>query len=352
VIGDWRWEMDAKGLYTYCSPQVFNVIGYLPNEVVGKSVFEFLPLQERSRVVPLASEELTSKGKLQQFENVRVHKNGSLVYVQSNVVPVMGRQKQIVGYRGVDRDITREKEMERALGEANHRLEILENVTWHDTMNQLSLLGGNVELLRRDSRPETKEKYLNRIELAANSIRKHMDFTRDYQRTGKTRPVWQDVSRSFATAAAMLDLQGVEVVSTVSDLEIKSDPMLVKAFFNMIENSLRYGQKVTEVKLSAVHDESALILFYTDNGVGIPQGEKDLIFNKGFGNNTGLGMFLIKSIFEITDIEIKETGTPGEGIRLEISVPKDMFRYLGNSALMTSSPEINTIGRTQTSSRI
>ena len=78
--------------------------------------------------------------------------------------------------------------MEQALGEANHRLEILESVTWHDTMNQLSILCGNVELLRNDVKPDVKSKYLNRIEKAANSIRKHIDFTRDYptRRQGTT----------------------------------------------------------------------------------------------------------------------------------------------------------------------
>ena len=113
----------------------------------------------------------------------------------------------------------------------------------------------------------------------------------------------------------------------MSELEIKSDPMLVKAFFNMMENSLRYGLKVTEVKLSAEPDGDGMILRYSDDGIGIPLKDKDRIFLKGYGNNSGLGMFLIKSILEITNIEIRENGSPGEGIRLEMYVPKDSFRY-------------------------
>jgi len=327
-IGDWRWEMDSEGVYTYCSPQVFDVIGYQPIEMIGKSISEFVSLQERSKAKPLVIQELGARGKLQQFENERVHKMGSIIYVESSVVPVFDGKKKILGYRGVDRNVTREKEMERALGEANHRLEILENVTWHDTVNQLSILSGNVELLRRDSRPEVREKYLNMIDQAANSIRKHLDFTRDYQRTGRTRPVWLDVSRSFALAAAMLDTQDMKVVCDVADLEIKSDQMLVKAFFNMIDNSRRYGQKVTEVRLSAERRGDTVNLFYTDNGIGIPKRDKELIFKKGFGNNTGLGMFLTKSILDITGISIRESGIPGEGIQLEMSVPKDKIRYI------------------------
>jgi PAS domain S-box-containing protein len=338
VIGDWRWEMSAEGTYTYCSPQVLDVMGYHPSEMIGKCVTDFIPRQQKTEVIQMAIEELGNDGSLQQFENVRIHRDGSLRFVESSVVPVFDQQKRIVGFRGVDRDVTREKEMECALAEANHRLEILESVTWHDTVNQLSILNGNVNLLRNDSKPEAKEKYLNRIETAANSIRKHIDFIRDYQRTGKTLPVWLDVSSSFSLASGMLDMQDVRIICTVSELEIKSDPMLIKAFFNMMENSLRYGLKVTEVKLSAEPDGDGIILRYSDDGIGIPLKDKDKIFLKGFGDNTGLGMFLIKSILEITNIEIRENGYPGEGIRLEMSVPKDSFRYHKPQTGQISSP--------------
>lgn len=330
-IGDWRWEMDSDGVYTYCSPQVYDVVGYEPNEMVGRSIFEFVSAEEKTRAKPLIIQELETKGKIQQFENSRIHKEGTLIYVESSVVPVTDAENRTVGYRGVDRDVTREKEMEKALSEATHRLEILENVTWHDTMNQLSILNGNIELLRRDLRPEFREKYLKKVESAANSIRKHMNFTRDYQCTGKTRPVWLDVSKSFALAAAMLDTQEVKVICDVSDLEIRSDPMLVKAFFNLIDNSLRYGQKVTEVKLRSVQEGDLVVLTYEDNGVGIPKEDKDLIFKRGYGNNTGLGMFLVRSILDITGINIRESGNPGEGILLEMSIPKGKYRYMNDN---------------------
>ena len=352
VIGDWRWEMDDRGRYTYCSPQVVDVIGFQPNELMGMWALDYMPFSERSRAISKASEELTNTGKIHRMENTRTHRNGSLVYVESSVVPILDGQNKIVGYRGVDRNVTREREMERALAKANHRLEILENVTWHDTMNQLSILTGNIEMLKIDVRPEANGKYLKRIELAANSIRNHMDFTRDYQRMGMSLPEWLDVQRVFAQAVEMLDLRDIDVVCEVRDLEIRSDPMLVKAFFNMIDNSLRYGQKVTHIRLYTVTEGQAINLFYADNGVGIPDGQKDLIFEKGFGNNTGLGMFLIKSILNITNIDIKETGAPGLGIRLEMRVPQDMFRYTNDPASVNSFPKTESRERARSITKI
>ncbi len=57
--------------------------------------------------------------------------------------------------------------------------------------------------------------------------------------------------------------------------------------------------------------------------------EKETIFEKGHGKNTGLGLFLVREILSITCIEIRETGTPGAGARFEIVVPKDSYRLIG-----------------------
>ena len=53
---------------------------------------------------------------------------------------------------------------------------------------------------------------------------------------------------------------------------------------------------------------------------------KRRIFERGFGNNTGLGLFLSREILSITDITIRETGEPGKGARFEINVPREKYR--------------------------
>ncbi len=59
---------------------------------------------------------------------------------------------------------------------------------------------------------------------------------------------------------------------------------------------------------------------YIDNGAGIPEDEKKKVFKRGYGKNTGLCLFLIREILSITDINIIETGTPGKGVRFEMTV--------------------------------
>ncbi len=72
--------------------------------------------------------------------------------------------------------------------------------------------------------------------------------------------------------------------------------------------------------------DGSLILLFEDNGAGIPVEDKPRLFTKGFGKNTGLGLFLSREILSITGISITENGEPGKGARFEIAVPKGMYR--------------------------
>jgi signal transduction histidine kinase len=60
--------------------------------------------------------------------------------------------------------------------------------------------------------------------------------------------------------------------------------------------------------------------------MGIPVDEKEQIFERGSGKNTGMGLFLAREILTITGITIQETGEPGKGARFEMTVPKDAYR--------------------------
>ena len=93
-----------------------------------------------------------------------------------------------------------------------------------------------------------------------------------------------------------------------------------------MENSLRHGGHVTKISFGTAETETGLVITYTDNGKGIPLAEKDKIFLRGHGMNTGLGLFLIREILATTGISIKETGMPGDGVRFEILVPKGAYR--------------------------
>jgi signal transduction histidine kinase len=93
---------------------------------------------------------------------------------------------------------------------------------------------------------------------------------------------------------------------------------------------VRYGQKITAIRFSLLEHDGKAVIVCEDDGVGVPAGDKERIFEKGFGKNTGLGLALSREILDITGITIQETGTPGAGARFEIAVPAGSCRFTGN----------------------
>ena len=84
-----------------------------------------------------------------------------------------------------------------------------------------------------------------------------------------------------------------------------------------MENVIRHGKTATAVRAWHEARPDGLVLFVEDNGIGIPREEKHMIFDRSYGKDTGLGLFLVREILSITGISIRETGMPvmGHGLR-------------------------------------
>jgi len=112
---DWVWEVNAEGVYTFASPQVLDILGHRPEEVVGKSPFDFMPPDEAKRVRSLFEARARAKQPLVVLENVNLHKDGRPVVLETSAVPIVDADGNLAGYRGIDRDITRRKRADEAL---------------------------------------------------------------------------------------------------------------------------------------------------------------------------------------------------------------------------------------------
>ncbi len=109
---DWIWELDAKGRYTYASPKVRDFLGYEPEELLGKSPFDLMPEDEAKRLSVLFEEYALHKKPFFEMENTNLHKNGTKVYLETNGIPLLDKEQNLIGFRGVDRNITQRKQQE------------------------------------------------------------------------------------------------------------------------------------------------------------------------------------------------------------------------------------------------
>jgi signal transduction histidine kinase len=159
-----------------------------------------------------------------------------------------------------------------------------------------------------------------------------IQFTKEYEQIGVNAPVWQDCHTLVDTAAKQAPLGKVMVKNDLpTGAEVFADPLIEKVFYNLMDNAVRYGGKITTIRFSAEERDGNHVIVCEDDGNGIPADEKEKIFERGFGKNTGLGLALSKEILDITGITITETGVPDKGARFEITVPEGAWGMTGNT---------------------
>ncbi|HZD43513.1 MAG TPA: PAS domain S-box protein, partial [Methanomicrobiales archaeon] len=267
---------------------------------------------------------LESGNSIQGRELQMKNKDGFIFWGRISVKIARNVRGDIEYYDGVLEDITERKVAELALEQANRKLNILSTLTRHDVLNQLTAVRGYVELLEESDVDAETKRYLGIVSKAAQTIQHLVEFTKLYQEMGIKKPEWQNVEEKVRSAVSSLDMGDVALEVETASLEIYADPLLEKVFFNLAENALRHGEGMTRLRFSARISPDECRVICEDNGVGIPQEDKEKIFSKDFGKHTGLGLFLIRDILSITGMEIRETGT--QGARFEISVPQGHYR--------------------------
>ncbi|MFX0199559.1 MAG: PAS domain S-box protein, partial [Candidatus Hodarchaeota archaeon] len=104
---EWIWEVDSKGLYTYSSPVVEEILGYKPEEIVGKKHFyDLFHPDQREELKNAAFKTFADKLSFREFINLNMHKNGTPVWLSTSGVPMLDDKGTLRGYRGADTDIT------------------------------------------------------------------------------------------------------------------------------------------------------------------------------------------------------------------------------------------------------
>lgn len=233
--------------------------------------------------------------------------------------------EKVVAVTVVSTNITEQKMTEKSLIEANKKLNLLNCITRHDILNQITVLMGYLDLSLMDCENDDQRITLEKQKSAIDTIYHQILFTRDYQDIGVKAPAWQEVPALLHNASRMVDHEGVEIENRCGMLKIFADPLLEKVFYNLIDNSVRHGGQISKISFYFDKIPHGIKLFCEDNGTGIPDEEKEVIFKQGYGKNSGLGLFLIREILSITGLEIHETGHYGEGAKFEITVPDMMY---------------------------
>jgi len=319
---------DARELrFVRINRAVEELTGYSCSDLMGKNDYDFVPKEQADFFVGKDRQVLKRKEIVDIPEEPLQTRDKGMRTLQTWKVPLLDDKGEPEYLLGISVDITERKRAEEALRQANKKLTLLSSITRHDINNQLTVLRGYLALLEQKQPDPTLNEYFQKVNTATKWISAMIQFTKEYEEIGVHAPTWQDTRTLVDTAAKQALLGKVTVKNDLpANAEIFADPLVVKVFYNLMDNAVRYGGKITTIRFFVQERDGDQIIVCEDDGDGMVAAEKEMIFERGFGKNTGLGLALSREILSITGITITETGETGKGARFVMAVPNGAWR--------------------------
>ena len=326
LIPQFIFETDRNFRFTYFNLAGMALTGHSDEDFAkGLDIFSLVDIADRGQFRELCAKVLMG-------ENV-APLQFSLITSDRTKVPVIMyashifRGNEYAGMRGIIVDIADQKRLEKSLATLNQKLNMMNSVTRHDVLNNITGLLGLVDMLGEITTDSNAQVLISEVRNLITAIKDQIIFTKDYQSLGVKAPQWQSLCHDIRYAATTIGRDNVQVKMPESDAEIYADPFFGRVFYNLIDNSNRHGGSVRFISIETeVMPDKSLMIRYRDDGIGIPPDEKNLIFEQGYGKNTGFGLFIIREILGITGLSIRETGIFRSGALFEIMVPKESWR--------------------------
>ena len=344
--GEWIWEVDKDGLYTYSNKVVEEILGYKPEEMVGKLHFyDFFIPDEKENLKKTAFEIFERKGRFKGFVNVNVHKEGKQIILETSGSPVVDGDGNLVGYRGADTNITdrirAEEELKSALKMKSEFMAMMS----HELRTPLTRIISSTHLVLKDSGIELPPRRVENLNNVLNSsdgllilINNVLEMAR--LEGGSIPVVVQecDLRRAIRTSISGCEgmIEGKEIhfaahiddaVATVHTDKEKLGHILI----NLISNAVRYSDKGTiEIVARPSAKKGCVDIAVTDEGMGIPHEKMPLLFQrfqqleeitKRRPGGIGLGLAIAKANLDFIGGTIDVKSEVGKGSTFTITIP-------------------------------
>ncbi len=216
-------------------------------------------------------------------------------------------------------DVTEERMARDALGAANRTMRTLAGILDHDLTGDVAALDACLDRAREAVDDPEAVAVLRRIGERIDAVARRLAVSREFRVLGTRAPAWQPVQDALEEACARLDPGPVAVRAWAARLEVYADPALPVALYHLLHNATRPGTGASAVVITYRHDPEGCRIIVEDDGVGVPTGERDILFSPTAGRY-GRGLFLAREILGISGIGIAEEGA-GTGARFVLSVP-------------------------------
>jgi signal transduction histidine kinase len=209
----------------------------------------------------------------------------------------------------------------------NEKVEVVGSLTRHDVRNKLSAMTGYAYLLKKKHADQADiVDGLGKMEQAVKEIAAIFDFAKMYEQLGVEELKYINAEKALNEAIALFSgSSSLEFINDCHGLSLLADSLLTQLFYNLIDNSLKHGEKVTKIRVHYEKaDQDELIVVYEDDGVGVSAENKPKLFKEGFSTSgtSGYGLFLMRKMMSVYGWTIQENGEPGKGAKFTITIPR------------------------------
>jgi len=348
---EWIWEVDMNGLYTYSSPVVNSLLGYSPEELVGKKYFYDLFLPEKKEELKRATLEFVSKKtSVRHFNNPNVHKDGHVLILSTSGGPIFDNKGECVGYRGMDTDITERTKMLEELMNAKDKAEesdklktaFINNIS-HEIRTPMNSILGFGQLLSESELTEVERKvYFDVIQKASNrllnTVSDYIDMARIvtgnmevHKKNFLILPLFNEiVENTKPLCADKLIRFEVELPSEASGLTLYSDRDIIQKIMHvLLDNALKFTQQGS-IQCGYRIASNALEFFVKDTGCGIASdklehifymfSQEDLSSSRNY-EGSGLGLTIAQGFVHLLGGNLTVSSDKNKGSTFQFTIP-------------------------------
>lgn len=255
-------------------------------------------------------------------EDVGEYPDGQKVYNLISKAPIYDEKGDVNGLVGFNLDITRRIEAEK-------REEFLHSLLRHDVRNKAQIVQGYLELLEDTDLSEEQKELVTKAMKGSKEGLEIIEKVRTLRELDETKterlkigPLLEKVVEENKSRAKEKD---IAIKFEYCDFEVRGGPLLEDLFLNLIENSIVHSG-CDVVRIDCEEKEKELIVMVEDDGKGIPDEDKDRIFERGFRDSetggTGLGTYLAKEIARSYGGEIDVCDSELGGAKFEVRLKK------------------------------
>lgn len=248
---------DTNGTIIYWNHAAEQLYGWSEAEVLGRNVVDVTPAETSKEQAANIPNKLIA-GERWSGEFVAKWRDGTPFLAIVTDAPITDDKGEIIGIIGVSTDITEQKWMQEVFNDAigkvvelNEKLRVVESLTIHDIRNKLAALNGRIFLLKkRITNNIEASAQLKEMELASQQILRILEFERFYVQVGSEELQWIDVEKHLSEAASLFsDLKGAQLINYCHGLTVLADSLLRQLFYNLIDNTLKYGVTISKIKM-------------------------------------------------------------------------------------------------------